>query len=118
MPKPRGAVDTQISLAWIRAAADLGIKVVAPIPLLADDGQRECFEARIADFGAPKGTVVGNKGDAGNDLRKRLGYYGSNLYPGYRIYERQLFIETLNDWGWFGETDSEPSWYSGKSLTE
>ena len=49
-----------------------------------------------------------------HDIRSRLGYYGSNLFPPYRIYDRQLFVDTLNDWGWFGRPGEEPPWYTGK----
>jgi hypothetical protein len=50
--------------------------------------------------------------------RVRPGEKGSRLlvlqYPGCRRYNRQLFIDTLNDWGWFGEKGAEPPWYTGK----
>jgi hypothetical protein len=49
------------------------------------------------------GTVVSNQDRRLDDLRKRLGYYASNLFPKYRVYARQYFIDALDDWGWFGE---------------
>lgn len=66
------------------------------------------------DFGGPKGTVVGNRDSGLGDIRKRLGYYASNLFPAYQTYARQYFIDTLNDWGWFGEPGKEPPRYTGK----
>ena len=106
-------MDQQISDAWKKAAVDLGITVVAPVSLIADNRQTEWFEAHIVDFGGPKGTVVGNQDSALNDTRKNLGYYASNLFPSYRVYVRQNFIDTLNDWGWFGDEGQAPDWYSG-----
>jgi len=107
-------MDEQISTAWRQAAQDLKIRVVAPFELVAESGSVGRFEAHILDFGGPNGTVVGSKDSEGDDIRKRLGYYYSNLFPSYRTYHRQLFIDTLNDWGWFGEKGNAPPWYTGK----
>jgi hypothetical protein len=35
----------------------------------------------------------------------------------YGEFERDHFIDTLNDWGWFGSGDP-PGWYSGAPWTE
>jgi hypothetical protein len=108
-------MDDAISMAWKGAAADLGIQVVAPFAITLESGEIFWFEAHIADFGRPRGTVVGNQDTASENIRGRLGYYTSNLFPVYRTYKRELFIDTLNDWGWFGEKGKEPDWYTGKS---
>jgi hypothetical protein len=107
-------MDEQISNAWQQAAHDLKIRVVAPFELVEESGKVECFEAHIVDFGGPNVTVVGNKDSGWHDIRERLGYYYSNLFPSYRTYDRQHFIDTLDDWGWFGEKGNEPPWYTGK----
>ncbi|MCX6602279.1 MAG: hypothetical protein NTV52_01650 [Acidobacteria bacterium] len=107
-------MDKRISDAWQQAAADLGITVVAPVSLTTDRGQIESFEAHILDFGGPKGTIAGALESYLNDSPTRLGYYFSSLFPSYRVYERQLFIDTLNDWGWFGGEDRAPDWYTGE----
>jgi hypothetical protein len=109
------AMDLEISKAWVAAAADLGIRVVAPFALSTESGELLWFEAHIANFGGPNGTVVGNQDTGSCNTRQRLGYYPSNLYPRYQTYDRQLFIDTLNDWGWFGEKGKEPSWYTGEA---
>ncbi len=31
----------------------------------------------------------------------------------YSQYNRELFVETLNDWGWFGDSSAIPEWYTG-----
>jgi hypothetical protein len=107
-------MDVQISGAWREAAVDLGIRVVAPFGLTTESGETEWFEAHIPDFGGPRGTVVANLDSGLDDLRKRLGYYTSNLSPTYQTYVRHYFIATLNDWGWFGEPDEQPPWYTSK----
>jgi len=110
-------VDKEISQAWLQAAKDLGIRVEAPFTLRTPAGDCVAYEARILDFGGPKGTVVGvlNDNAPWKDIRKANGYYGSNLAPSYRQYDRKLFIDTLNDWQWFGENAFRPLWYTGKS---
>jgi hypothetical protein len=42
--------------------------------------------------------------------------YFSQLGPSYLKYERALFVDTLNDWEWFG-TGSPPPWYTGEPWT-
>jgi hypothetical protein len=106
--------DPQIVDAWLQAATELGIKVIAPFKISTNDAGDWWFEAYIADFGGPNGTVVGNRENQLNEIRKQHGYYASNLFPSYRIFDRQHFIDTLNDWGWFGEKGKAPIWYTGK----
>jgi hypothetical protein len=106
-------LDIEISHAWTEASADLGIRVVAPFTLTVEGEDTFLYEAHILDFGAPKGTVVRSQtNDSGKN--RSSGYFYSTLYPSYRKYSRQLFIDTLNDWGWFGPKDREPPWYTGK----
>ncbi|HEY2361471.1 MAG TPA: hypothetical protein VGK36_10170 [Candidatus Angelobacter sp.] len=111
----RRNIDRQISQAWLDAAGDLGIRVVAPFTLESAPGEATIYEAHILDFGGPKGAVVGALEDdpPWKDIRKIQGYYGSNLGPSYRQYNRQLFIDTLNDWKWFGQSHGRPPWYTG-----
>jgi hypothetical protein len=106
-------MDAQIPEAWRQASADLGIRVASPFALMTESGET-VFEAHILDFGGPKGTVVATQDSGSDDTRNRLGYYPSNLFPTYRVYVRQYFIDTLNDWGWFGEKGKEPPWYTSK----
>jgi hypothetical protein len=106
-------VDDAISQAWREAAEDLGIRVVAPFTLQADEPI--AYEAHLLDFGGPKGTVVGVLSDKLDDCRAAQGFYSSNLSLSYRGYERQHFINTLNDWGWYGPEELRPVWYTGKS---
>ncbi|MGA3045269.1 MAG: hypothetical protein ABSD67_01500 [Terracidiphilus sp.] len=107
-------MDLEISRAWRQAAADLGIRVEAPVALVTENGETVWFEAHVLDFGGPKGAIVAGKDGELGGVRKRLGYYYSNLFPTYRIYARQYFIDTLNDWGWFGEDNRKPAWVNGK----
>ncbi|MFI5057322.1 MAG: hypothetical protein ACHQLQ_03985 [Candidatus Acidiferrales bacterium] len=114
-PVCRRMLDERISAAWLNAAADLGIRVVAPFPVMVSTGESLLYEAHIVDFGGPKGMVVGLPDrDHIGDVRRSHGYGSSDLFPVYRQYNRDLFIDTLNDWQWFGQKGEQPSWYTGK----
>jgi len=106
-------IDQEISQAWLQAAKDLGIRVAAPFTV--QSGESITYEAHVMDFGGPKGTVVGVLDDKLDDCRATQGFYTSNLAPSYYRCERQHFIATLNDWGWYGPERLRPVWYTGKS---
>ena len=45
---------------------------------------------------------------------KQAGYYYSSLSAEvYSHYDRAEFIDTLNDWQYFGLPEHKPLWYSG-----
>jgi hypothetical protein len=108
-------VDEAISQAWLEAAKDLGIRVTAPFTVQVAADEPNTYEAHVLDFGGTKGTVVGGLDDKLRDCRATQGYYCSNLAPSYRCYKKQHFIDTLNDWGWFGPTELRPAWSTGES---
>jgi hypothetical protein len=111
-------MDDQISTAWLNAAADLGIRVVAPFSFAFPDGRKVRAEAHILDFGSPTGAIVfGADHPLVGELR-RVTHWHSVLFESYRKYDRSLFVETLNDWGWFGDKGSTPAWYTGKSWSD
>jgi len=41
------------------------------------------------------------------------GYFVSVVSTSYEDYDRELFVDTLNDWQWFGPGDP-PEWYTGQ----
>lgn len=106
--------------AWLDAADDLGIDVVAPFTLSVDEQEVQCI-ALIADFGAFNGMGVLQGGVAEwrearelLDAASKLGYGFSFVRDPYRRYDRGLFVDTLNDWGWRRETRVAAEWYSGE----
>jgi hypothetical protein len=106
--------DHQICNAWKEAEADLHIRVAAPFVLIMD-GREVAFEALIDDFGGPMGTVaVASETARFRPSLQRLGYFVSQLFPSYRVYSREHFTATLDDWGWFGPSGCTPPWYTGK----
>jgi hypothetical protein len=103
--------------AWRQAERDLGIRVEIPFTLKMENGDVEFYEGHVLDFGGPKGTVFGIIDLDRNTTKSRTenGYFAPDLSLSYRRYDRQFFIDTLDDWKWFGPEGKQPSWYTGKN---
>jgi hypothetical protein len=50
-------------------------------------------------------------------VAQRSGYYYSLLAHTYDRFDRDLFIETLNDWGWKGDKADRPEWCTDEPWT-
>lgn len=103
---------------WEQAAKDLKIKIQAPFTLTIDGKSIDCY-LLVENFGSKKGTVILST-DNIVDLNKmeKLGYYCSALEPShYSTYDRKRFIETLDDWRFFGDKEQTPDWYTGQPWT-
>jgi hypothetical protein len=102
--------------AWLRAADELGIRITVPYVISSGRGPA-VYVAFIPDFGGPRGMVVWPV--AGKDDRlvaaREAALYFSQLSASYSAFDRQLFIDTLTDWGWFGPDDDKPGWYTGEA---
>lgn len=108
--------------AWLDAASDLGIDVVAPFTLRVAERDLTCV-ALVRGFGKVNGMVVLRGGvsewQGVRDLlnaASELGYGHSFVRDSYARYDRALFVDTLNDWGWQRETEP-PDWYTGEPWT-
>jgi hypothetical protein len=102
--------------AWQQAAADLDIKIQSPFCLM-DGAKKLYFEILVENFGGPNGTIVFSVDDMSEiKTAENYGFYYSALnLTSYEIYDRQKFIDTLNDWGYFGDPSQKPGWYTGKA---
>ena len=110
-------LDSQIMEAWKQAAQDLGIRVEIPFTLRTETGSVQVCEGRVLDFGGPKGVLfrpIGSDENRDKSL-KETGFFLSQLGSSYYQYDRQLFIDTLDDWKWFGPKGGQPEWYTGKN---
>ena len=106
--------DSKLYEAWEEAAKDLNLTIRFPIKK-----ERNGMGILILHFGSPKGTIVTGF-ETGADFKVELnkGYYFSQLDKTYENYDRSLFIDTLNDWGYFGGSENKPKWYSFKPWNE
>lgn len=106
----------KIAAAWCAAARDLGLVLISPFVLCSKNGDEFRFIAWVGHFGGKRGTLICLP-DQWADLgfaaaAQEAGYYCSGLYPGsYARYDREHFIDTLCDWGWFGDVQDVPPWY-------
>jgi len=107
----------KVILAWRQAADNLQIKIQSPFFLTSADNRTIQYGLLIENFGSKLGTLVLSTDDMTEFITARqFGYHCSALNPdSYSIYDRANFIDTLNDWGYYGDTSNKPSWYSGKA---
>lgn len=102
-------VDTDaVRDAWKRAASDLGIEVESD-PALGG------IVVIVRSFGRSPGTaILTPQSSAGaRSLAEEHGYFVSVAFASYENYDRELFVDTLNDWQWYGPSDP-PEWYTGQ----
>ena len=75
------------------------------------------YDLLIKSFGSKKGTVFITTDDMSEfefDTAQMFGFYCSALNPCcYNKYNKEHFIDTLTDWGYFGRSQSKPNWYTG-----
>jgi hypothetical protein len=102
--------------AWREASIELGFEFVTPYTFVDQAGAKHTCSGLIVHFGGPKGTLVVSQYDEDPDADvagAELGYYTSALSPFYyEKYDRDVFVETLVDWGWYGPDDKRPDWIS------
>jgi len=101
--------------AWRMAAVDLGIRFESPFAMQHNGSVYWCA-GFLPEFGGPQGAIIASRHSHDDvfDVAEALGFYASGLNPYYyEIYDRSRFVETLNDWGWFGDPSARPSWFTG-----
>jgi len=79
------------------------------------DGRRFDTLGLVHHFGRRIGTIISVVDEPSSLTRYPADddYYVSQLSHTYTRYDRQFFIDTLDDWQFFGEDSERPSWYSG-----
>ena len=105
--------------AWREAADDLQIKIQSPFILSIPDKKEIKYKLLIENFGNTLGTLIIAIDEMTEfNTAKQGGYYFTALNPDmYSTYERGHFIDTLNDWGYFGDESKKPNWYAGQPWT-
>lgn len=107
----------KIISSWTKAGTDLGIKIVAPFSLGPSDDSTQTFPIFVPFFGSRRGTIILFDFDqtVSEDLAKD-GFGVSTLGHSYIDYERTLFVDTLEDWGFFGPKEYRPDWYTHRDF--
>jgi len=105
----------RMARAWRAAARDLQVRFESPYAMEYKGTVYWC-SGWLPDFGGPLGAIIAGLETAEEifDVADALGYFASGLNPlYYECYDRESFIETLNDWGWFGDPANAPTWFVG-----
>lgn len=104
--------------AWRDASRDLGIRVEHPFVFQSRSGVTGTTSGVfLPDFGSPNGTLLLCRFDPEwlDEAADDTDYFQSVLNPHhYEPYDRETYIEALNDWGWFGDPDETPCWFQGR----
>lgn len=104
--------------AWCEGARVLLVRFVCPFSF-EHQGRRHLCTGLLPDFGGPLGALICSRFDRTEDCvyddADAVGYYASGLSPfHYEQFDRERFVETLNDWGWFGDPAEVPLWFTGR----
>jgi hypothetical protein len=115
-----GTSPESIGRVFVEAASALGFSFVPGFSVGLPDGTTVASVGLVREFGSSAGTLVFCLGatPASDQFRAihDAGYFCSILAgDSYNSYVEHHFVETLNDWGYFGARTSAPSWYTGKS---
>jgi hypothetical protein len=106
----------KMAQSWQEASTDLRIRFVSPFTFEFNGKMYTCT-GYLPDFGSNNGAVIAGRYDPDEvmDAAYEAGFYISGLSPyHYETYSREHFMDTLNDWGWFGEPQEVPPWFSGR----
>jgi hypothetical protein len=101
--------------AWLDAHDDLEIRVIHPFQVISSSGEEaETVDVFLPDFGCSAGMLLtcrfdsDHLDDIADDTKHRL----SGLNPlSYEPYQRDMYVQTLSDWGWYGPPGKTPSWF-------
>ena len=106
-----GIMDAKLIDAWRQAGTDLGIRVEprADAVLVRDFGGQNGMLCALEEEGVSQEQLT-RQADA-----LRCGW--SVLTPFYLKYNREAYVDMLNDWQWTGAGDP-PAWYTGQSWTD
>jgi hypothetical protein len=105
----------QIADAWHQASRELGIEFVSPFFLESAEGRSFQYLGLLPQFGSPKGMLLLEDVDWERTRTAQVNGYGYSclMLHSYGKYDRDLFIDTLNDWGWSESQGPPPTWYNG-----
>jgi hypothetical protein len=102
---------------WREASKKLGFAFESPYTLMVGD-ERFSVIGFLPHFGSPRGMVldiwVAGVPDSTRALqqaaRRAQIFCSSVSVETYSDYNREAFIEALNDWGYFGPEKARPPW--------
>ena len=108
------SLDEPLIIAWKIAAEELGLDIICPLKVNTENGKVN-YPLLIKNFGGKKGTIIArHELFIDFPMPKDKDYYFSAVNVDYYSkYNKENFIETLEDWGFYGDEDCKPEWYHG-----
>lgn len=108
------ALDEQLIKGWKDAAQELGLDIITPLHLNTDNG-KVTYPLLVKNFGEKNGTIIArHEFFMDYPMPKHKDYYFSAINAeSCSNYNREYFIEMLEDWGYYGGKTSKPEWYEG-----
>jgi uncharacterized protein YchJ len=106
--------DEKLIKAWKTAAEELGLDIISHLQMNTENG-KVSYPVFVKHFGRKKGTIIARHAlFMDYPMPKDKDYYFSAVNrDSYSKYNRESFIETLEDWGYYGDKASKPEWYNG-----
>jgi hypothetical protein len=97
---------------WREVADDLELEIVTPHEVILPSGSRILAPVFVRYFGGPKGMLVVSDDSVvdWSDEIVQAGYGFSVLGEPNHEYDRDVFIEVLSEWGWWGPESERPAW--------
>jgi hypothetical protein len=107
-------LDEPLIKAWRIAAQELGLDIVSPISIDTGNGEVN-YPVLVKNFGGKNGTIIARHTlFMDNPMPKHTDFYFSAVNADtYSKYSREMFIDTLEDWGYYGDKTHKPEWYNG-----
>jgi len=113
-------ISERVINSWKLASKDLNIKIQSPFILTTKNNKKVQFDLLVEKFGSKNGMIIFSFNKM-HDIKLLIenDYSYSGLFlRSYSTYNRQHFIDTLNDWGYFGDVANTPDWYTGQPWGE
>ncbi|HEX5716273.1 MAG TPA: hypothetical protein VF179_08945 [Thermoanaerobaculia bacterium] len=107
----------QITSNFVQAAGRLGFSFEPAFSVAMKDGSVIQSLGFVRHFGSELGTLIFSESECPSTREceelQGMGYFYSLLFGCFYELDEQLFKDTLNDWGFFGNEQERPDWYSG-----
>lgn len=93
------STEAKVVGAWREAAATLGVRFTTPFTITLPDGTRQECLGLVHQFGRRGGTIIAVIGEPSepSDPLTTDDYFWSILGQSYCSFDRQLFMDTLDD---------------------
>jgi hypothetical protein len=111
----------RITSNFVQAADALGFSFEPAFTVAMKDGSVIQSLGLVRHFGSKLGTLIFSESQCPSTRQfeelQGMGYFCSGLFEWYNEFDEELFKDTLNDWGFFGDEQERPGWYSGAPWT-